>query len=1055
MPSSSVVFENPEELSPLTDENVEVLHLIITTAQSLPQAERFPYRTLFEAYDTVLLQNGLNPGHDQVYFRFLLKLGGVHGDGTLYEKFETLLGQMGIRLEFDEEGGGTQEITRHNEGSTLERDESPGPADILRGRQRRASFSSVYDAGDESNRGNGRRTRSHSSISRPQTSPSTMRNGIVSTMAATRTTERILSHDDTEPLKERPAPRGRLTSRDFGRNLQYYRKRGRSTSSLGYSQIWQRSRSSDSLANRPLPAPELNQSHIAEKVIRTSQPGEGDNLRVEHHVPPELLFHPSGTQMALDAEKFYHQHLSGLVMHILRQWRDMAAELQYHCGDLDVIAANHDMAILLRQAFDTWRVALQDRKQKAETERFFAHIERRAKKARDLYLVTKAFTHWAQSASDEVERTSVARRHILRSKCFNAWRDITAVNELKARRQMLKKFYTKWKQSYMGAVSAEFEAVAVYEENMVSKMYWVWFWVHKDKQASNVRSRWVKKKYLTALITNARRKRERALWIQNVRKQQLLRKLLGEWSLKVQALSRLRGEAMDFRDMGLEQKCLHCWKRQAELIHVARQVAFNVEWRISRDAFVLWLKRTRTSSQATRVDRLRILRNTWTNWNDRLRSQAIIMRINERIILQALYKWVLVERTTLLKRLFEKRLKQAVFRRMVQTLDSQRIRAQQSERALREKREGNLMASVFRRWRLQTRLNKQREQLAVGFQVPRIVREKIHIWTSELEHVRLLEQWAQDAGFYFLTLKVIKTWRAAVTNSKRQKRKTAYAQARRIVKVNLASLVFTLWRERSSQVTALRRQAEAIDRNRIVHIGIVQINTWRSRLQNSTGMVLQANSAYNTCATKRYFDIWSGNLDRHREMNEKAGYYAQVQVLEVAAALLRRWRMRVLGNHGRDMSAQLFKERNDRTHFRNIFTHWRNRAAQRRGRGPIKSSVGRLNDGDLEGNDTKRAEDWTVFDDGFDFGDWIPGLEASGSTPVPGYLSTPSKRAARAKALVRLTATPRVRKTPLERKIFPVARDLRRSEFGKSIRGKRPELEENRRSSSPGDPDSK
>ncbi|KAH0566280.1 hypothetical protein GP486_000332 [Trichoglossum hirsutum] len=1050
MPPSSPPFENVEELSPLTDESgyVEVLHLIITTAQSLPQAERFPYRTLFEAYDTVLLQNGLNPGHDQVYFRFLLRLGGIHGDGTLYEKFETLLGQMGIRLEFDEDGGGTQEVTRQSGSSTLEKDESPGQVDIPRGRQRRASFCSVYGAGDEGTQRNGRRTRSHSSMSRPQASLSTMRNGIVSTMATTRTAERILSHDGAETFRERPAQRGRLTSQDFGRNLQHYRKRGRSTPSPGYSQLWRRSRSSDSLAGRPLPAPEFSRSHVAENVIRTSEPSEGDNLRVGDHVPPELLFRPSEAQMALDAEKFYHQHLSGLVMRILRRWRDIAIQLQYHYGDLDIIAADHDMAVLLHQAFDTWRVALQDKKQKAETERFFAHIERRAEKARDLYLVTKAFTHWAQSASDEVERTSVARRHIIRARCFNAWRDITAINELKVRRQMLKKFYRKWKQNYLGAASVELKAVAVYEENMVSKIYWAWFWVRKDKQALDVRSRWVKKRYLGALITNSRRRRERALWIQNVKRQRLLGKLLGEWSLKARALSRLRGEAMDFRDMSLQQNCLHCWRRQAELTPVARQVAFNVEWRISRDAFVLWLQRTRTSSQATTVDRLRILRNTWTNWNDRLRSQAIAIRIDERIVLQALYKWVLIERANLLKRLFEKRLKQAVFRKLVQTLDRQRIRVQQSERAVREMREGNLMASAFRRWHLQTGLNRQRERLAFGFQVPRIVHEKFHIWTSELEHVRHLERWAQDAEFYFLTMKMIKAWQAATTNSRRQKRKVAYAHARRIVKVNLASLVFALWRERSSQVTALRLQTEAIDQNRIAHVGIVQINTWRGQLQKVTNMVLQANSAYNACATKRHFHIWSGNLDRRREMDEKAGYYAQVRNLEVAAALLRRWRMRVLGNHGRDLSAQLFKERNGRMHFRNIFTHWQNRAAQQRGRGPINLGVDRLNDGDLEGNDTKGAEGWTVFDDGFDYGDWIPGLEASSSTPVPGYLNTPSKRAARAKALVRLAATPKVRRSSSERKIFSVTRDFRRSEFGKSIQGERPDLGENKRPSS-------
>lgn len=52
-----------------------------------------------------------------------------------------------------------------------------------------------------------------------------------------------------------------------------------------------------------------------------------------------------------------------------------------------------------------------------------------------------------------------------------------------------------------------------------------------------------------------------------------------------------------------------------------------------------------------------------------------------------------------------------------------------------------------------------------------------------------------------------------------------------------------------------------------------------------------------------------------------------------------------------------------------------------------------------------RGDDPAAFpgeDDNFELRDWIPALEAqSNMTPLPGYLSTPSKRAARAQAMVR------------------------------------------------------
>ena len=77
------------------------------------------------------------------------------------------------------------------------------------------------------------------------------------------------------------------------------------------------------------------------------------------------------------------------------------------------IAQNHDQRLLKTQAFSIWAAKLLDKRQAAETEQFFEQYERRATRARDLFLLNKAFTHWAQSTSDEVARTSVARRHVI------------------------------------------------------------------------------------------------------------------------------------------------------------------------------------------------------------------------------------------------------------------------------------------------------------------------------------------------------------------------------------------------------------------------------------------------------------------------------------------------------------------------------------------------------------------------------------------------------------------------------------------------------------------
>lgn len=46
---------------------------------------------------------------------------------------------------------------------------------------------------------------------------------------------------------------------------------------------------------------------------------------------------------------------------------------------------------------------------------------RRAARARELYLASKVFNHWADKTARRVEREAVARRHMIRFRCFRAW----------------------------------------------------------------------------------------------------------------------------------------------------------------------------------------------------------------------------------------------------------------------------------------------------------------------------------------------------------------------------------------------------------------------------------------------------------------------------------------------------------------------------------------------------------------------------------------------------------------------------------------------------------
>ncbi|KAI9815639.1 MAG: hypothetical protein M1832_005270 [Thelocarpon impressellum] len=762
------------EQAPLSDEDVGILHSIITAAQELPQAARFPFRALFEAYHNVLRAHGLDPDHDPLYFRYLLRIGAVEGNGPLLQKFEVLLAELGIRLEFDE-AQRSPDITRDLDAPGSVSDGQQSRPRSAHGRSRRASFSSFEDA---------RRGRRH--VSAP-------------------------------------------------------------SSDAGY-----------------------------EPQARAS---EGEN---RHH---EML----------------------------------------------ITAITHDQETLLRQALDTWRSKFEERRRRRETKRFFAVLGRRAKKARNLYLLTKAFTHWAQCTSDEAQRKA-----------------------------LLRKFVARWKERSRAAVA-------------------------RQQMAERFRIAKLVRRTVTVLVTQVRF-----------------------------AAAKYRVDAM--ADRRVLRSTFLTW---LERMRMERHAAEVSRARILRSTLCTWTERTRMTRAADEFKREKTMRHALRSWNESLRFQSLSMRIDQRVALQALYRWILAERQILLRRILDQRLRQQMMRRMVDKARTLRVRLSQAETTVQESRDRRTKAAVLSRWQLQLQLDRKRQHLAFEFHAPRPLQDTLERWTARLQHVQQLERDSKKAEYYLLATKTLKAWHAAVAASKRQKRKAAYAVMRRKFKMNCARNALNAWRERTAHVGDLAKAADDMYRNHVVLVGMEHFDRWRARREELAEMATQAQGLRQKNMLRRITEAWQSRLRQQRELEAQAAYRANMRVVNVAAAALRKLSMQAFQHSNRERGAQNLRARNDKKHARNMLRYWRDRCVQRRGQGRpggpsvLGPTVSRLGLGPEEAEDdegaTRGAEGWTAFDDGSDARDWAPGLEASSSaTPMPGYLSTPSKRAVRAKALVKLTTTPRM-----------------------------------------------
>ncbi|TKA63081.1 hypothetical protein B0A49_02346 [Cryomyces minteri] len=319
MPSSI----ETDELPPLTDRDVEILYTIVTLAQGSPGP---PFRALFAAYDTILAERGIEPDHDQIYFRFLLRMGEGrldHDNSTLSERFQALLEKMGIQIEVGAAGEyGLGEATSSTGGSGAGADQRPPPKKAhlgqswVLGRSRRASFNdtnldSTWRSGDNAALPD---IRSHTQALLQEIPDRRRRPSSAADPGPLRTVRaRSHSRDAHAPLLAQVPRGGRMTAKDFANNLQHYqRKRNASLSSQGSAQVLShrgqrhnRGEQIHALESEPSAYNTEDEAHYG-----FDQSPQHLDSQSAPFVPPQLFQRPTETQILADAETFQYHTLS-------------------------------------------------------------------------------------------------------------------------------------------------------------------------------------------------------------------------------------------------------------------------------------------------------------------------------------------------------------------------------------------------------------------------------------------------------------------------------------------------------------------------------------------------------------------------------------------------------------------------------------------------------------------------------------------------------------------------------------------------------------------------
>ncbi|KAL6896279.1 Sfi1 spindle body domain-containing protein [Trichoderma longibrachiatum] len=384
----------------LIELDIAVLHAIITAAQehldNAPGPKPLPAAALFKAYDEILPQHGIDPESDHHLSALVFRVGGEQGPGSLLDKFQSILGRIGIVLEFSDDS------TTSPEGYP-EHPLSPEPLDTHRWYPDDLPIDEDEDAPPK-------RPRAYSATSLgTDTAPQKIQSQEPSTK------KEYQSRDDHAPAptdgNAYSSAQISSTATRHGDPYHHY-----PSPLFDHLPLDLDHPDDNPKARRLIPQTDISLRSAERKSEHDAQTVDQPLGRVKDRDEIRFSDVEDDEKLAHDAAKQEKRHPKKTIENNKHNDRtedeDMAQPPHYLPKGVQTAAQSER---------DEPPVSVP-----SENEHTFSrwHQERlltRATRAREIYLASKVFNHWADRTAGRLEREGVARRHMIRFRCFQGW----------------------------------------------------------------------------------------------------------------------------------------------------------------------------------------------------------------------------------------------------------------------------------------------------------------------------------------------------------------------------------------------------------------------------------------------------------------------------------------------------------------------------------------------------------------------------------------------------------------------------------------------------------
>lgn len=848
------------------------MHQIVSRAEellpTLDEADKLPTNALFAALNDLSGELGIRED-DRHLFSLIFKIGGERGTGTLLDKFRAVLERHGIVLEIVDDA--EAEVDRTS--TQAPEIESPRPP-----------------------RG--------APLALAERSPKPLPNVCGE---STETSEQVTAGaSDGRSLVDVTSDRPPVNA---GLNRYKYLEQEPHHAIEGYH-----SAGDDTDQSRPSPHSLL---------VSGEYPGTS-NTTVQSR---EDRYSSDGLTDDREAAFYERQSVQVLLRSVLREWRLNARLVETQTYQQEHLALAQDRRALLGPALESWRSVARQRVNErieneaaAEEDAHFDALARRATRARDLYLVTKAFSHWLVCASEKVERTSVARRHMLRFRYFDLWQQVTTASMLAVRRLAQSRSLRIWSHKHSLQLGQEQTLLAAWKAQLQRQLLYRWYCEKLVRDALVRRDVSLSGRMFHEWTSAAQNTRELGDAAAAVTRRQLAL-FFGQWRTRANATQQRTRVGLETRHRQTEALHIDQWRRHLQLVKASRQA---------------------DHARATLA-----MRKVFDTWTQKLRSQRPQLPDSRKMKADVLSSWRLKCRLVRSRRLADQELKERALQQWFYN-DLGQWAARMHQR--------KLLAKAFGRLRVETRSSSstqiQAQCMAVSFRTERVGHRTLQLWTQQTRHFAQVEEegsrlarwrrshaaivrwkdakahedeilsWANRFSYFSLVTRVIGKWNAKAREARKRRLNKLLTQMRQR-------------RDRKAKTHCLGAFARKLQAQReLLMLGdnvrsVVEAKTatrciaaWRAKRQGVVELDIPSGSA----VLQRCLTRW-----RARSANAQAGEYdaSEHWTSTVETRCFKRWALSSLRLSSRAHSLLQVQEKSSRRMLRKVFVYWSHQTAVR------------------------------------------------------------------------------------------------------------------------------